>query len=257
MRAVARLSAMTPRELERYKRHASFLPPGSNIHRSRNLYLPDSATDPFAALVTFLAHFDTTFDSVLGTVGTPLGGVPPVLGPPPQFGAAALSFASGVGRVSYPGAGILFGNGALTIEGWVRPGTLGGGSTRYIMGTSLIGGSFFLYILNFNADGAFRYNLRGGEVNTGVVPPLNVYTSFAVSLAAGTPANGARFFVNGAVVNTGTANAGNGGSPATFAMGDGVGPGLQGMAGQLDEVRFTLAQRYTAAYTPTGPFPNP
>lgn len=251
------LSCMTTRQLDKLKRYASFLPPGSNIHRANNLYLPDLATDPFAALVVFLAHFNTSADAI-GPGGAfwaaTLTGAPPMtIGAPAMFGAGALQIPTGTDRCRYSATGIIFGNGAVTHELWFDRTTASG--PRVIMASTLVGGSFFVS-LNLLAGNIFGWNMRGGAVSTGAVLPPSTYSALAVSVAAGTGVNTAHAFVNGVLVNSGTPNVGNAGTCTTFGIGD-TNNALSGIAGSVDEYRITLAQRYTASYTPTGPFPNP
>jgi len=246
--------------LERRRRLAmSFLPLGNNIHRSNNLYLPDQG-DPFNASVIFLAHYDTTFNAIGrgGSVLVPSSTLDATISTiiAPVFGAASLRCAASLNaRCLYSAlAGTFLIGQALTIEWWSNVISFGGNRLPY--STSLVNGSYFENSSFVIGTGRWVAGGRSGSNDTGVNLLANTWTAFAISKPAGNGGTG-RYFVNGTQVDTDVTAGAHNGLCTSLVVGNDINL-TQAVVGFTDEMRWTLAQRYTgASYPITGPFPFP
>jgi hypothetical protein len=207
----------------------------------------------------FLAHFDSNFNDVVGgQTGTALGSPLPALNTTEKmFGAASTGFNGNTGRVAYPGTGSSgLWNGAHTFECWIRATAIGGGVNRILFSSDLVGGSFYqLFSFAASGGGPLSISNRGSNHNTGWIPSLNTWYAIAYSCEDSNPTNGFKFFVDGALIFQETPVINVNASSAAFRIGNGPSDD-QAFVGQIDEVRITRGVRYSAAYTPSGPFPD-
>lgn len=214
--------------------------------------------DPFWQQVRLLAHFDgangaTTFTDTSGYTTLTANGGGALTTAQQKFGTASLACDGGTDGVELtPTSNFAFGTGDFTIEAFIRPTSYpNGGHTVFdARQGSVVNGTWpVLYVSNTgvlifsygNGTGVMA-GVSGGSIS------LNAWTHVAYSRKAGT----GRLFVGGVQV----ASAADATNAAAFIalIGRSEWPGGD-FAGQIDEVRVTLAGRYVSAFTPpTAPF---
>jgi hypothetical protein len=211
------------------------------------------ASDPFIANVGLLMHGEgvnngTVFTDFRGHVPTRVGNT---VTSTSQFkyGSSSISF-DGASALSFgASANLAMGAGDFTMECWIfqtaRP------AICSVLCASAGGGSTGITI-QVDTTGAMRTSTASAGIvasSAGVIS-LNTWTHMAASRTSGS----LTMWVAGALVAT-VANATNF-TDNVFFLGE-FGSGSQKFTGFLDEIRLTPGTgRYTAPFTPIGPFPE-
>jgi hypothetical protein len=223
-----------------------------------------SAGDPHWANVSLLLPMDTNFNDVssLSRPGTAAGNAV-ISSAQSMFGGSSGFFDGTNDNVNYgsvPSNNVNI-NQDCTIEGWIRVSDLS--TFRTILSTrrtAATQGGYSLYATSAGRIAIDSYNTSGAtwkfaqsSTNGDIV--ANTWTSFAITIQGNTW----RFFINGVLRGT-NSNAPSG----TYNPADGQQVYLGeeqnssfDFHGYIDEFRFTAGvARYTASYTPAGPFPR-
>jgi len=145
-----------------------------------------------------------------------------------------------------------FGTGDFTIEMWIYP-TAGTSRMLYDARPSSTAGLYpTLYI---NGSNVITYFTNGADRITGASPTLNTWQHIAVVRASGST----KLYINGTQSGSTYAdtNAYINGAARPIIGADGGNTATQNYAGYIDELRVTKGYaRYTANFTPSGPFPD-
>jgi hypothetical protein len=229
---------------------ANFTPPSAPFSNVVN------SPDPYYANEVLLLHADGNFnDSSIYNTPMTLSGSPTIT-TTAKFGTGAFSFNGTSSLISTPLSSIYaFGINNFTIEFWFyRTGTtttqriMGNltaawGSNNFVIGSDNSGANIVFYINNYNVSTPLLTGTTAISANT--------WYHYALVR------NGTTFtqYINGAVDKQATSistNIDNSGFQTISIGSDGYSAYF---AGYIDEVRITTGvARYTAAFTPAGPF---
>lgn len=234
---------------------ANFTPPTEPFPNYR-----DVTVDPFSANVVSLLHFDgtdesTTFADAAGKVWSAVGNAK-IDSAQSRFGGTSGNFdgaGDNINSSSHEDFG--FGAGDFTVEGWA-----------YQAGAS---GAFCLFDNRSAANQGFGLYAGGGTgIGAGKLTYFDNSAAIAIYASTAMPVNSmfhwavtrngstVRLFQNGTLVGSGTDSRTFASSAAPFIGASYV--NSQNFAGWVDEVRVTKGvARYTADFTPHGPFLNP
>lgn len=226
--------------------------------------------DPYWSYVVGLLHFDgpngsTTFTDETGAIWT-LGGTASISTTHYEYGGASGQFTSADGRIYQTSpTGYDFGTNDFTIEGWIYPYTLPpAGHYRTMISKDDVTAATrgWLFLINGDSSQKISFAFRDGSTAYSVISSSAPTVSVWTAVAAVRHGTNLYLFVNGvleattvvgsAAVNTTSAEL----LISAFQNGGAYEPNSV-WNGWLDEWRITNGvARYTANYTPVGPFPN-
>jgi hypothetical protein len=206
-------------------------------------------TDPYWAYVKTLLHFDggVTDSSTLGLTYTLSGGAV-VSATSPLYGSGKLDCTSSTGdRLN--GTGLFgAGTGDLCIEGWFNDPN-GTGNQYVFLYEGVTSQTIRVYSPGI---GQIAADVSGGGPGGIDAYSYNTWTHFAITRSG----NNWTFWLQGVAAKTWVNATYNAGATATIWIGSGSGL-TSGLQCSLDEFRITIGvPRYTAPFTPSGPFPN-
>jgi len=222
-----------------------------------NAVAAGGSTDPFFANVVALLHFNgtngsTTFTDVTGRSWTASGNAQ-ISTTDTKFGTGCLLLdGTDDWADSANDAGMQFGTGDFTIEGWIKP--TGFANFPNIF-SNRDGGGLTFRITSGGVLSYFAQNAAGGVLSGSLVVSTSVYTHAAVCRASGTT----RLFLGG-VLDGSFADASTLNPTGTARIGASTTPAAGGedFNGRIDDFRITKGvARYTATFTPpSSPFPD-
>jgi hypothetical protein len=212
-----------------------------------------------------LCHFDgtdgatTTTDSSSSGHAITLAGDAQLDTAEKQYGTASLLLDGTGDYASIPySADFAFGAGDYTVEFWIRCASVSGDAYPLTVNDGA-GGNAGWGSACFNLyDGRIGVGVHDGSMNWIESGPGFLSTGIWYHLAVCRSGTSVRFFVDGSQVgstyNIGTNSVTNSSHGVGIGARGAYGPVSAYFNGQIDEVRISNVARYTADFTPAGPF---